>query len=74
MDSKFQPPKTKEEFIERVSKINGLNGALGVLNALKNRRRSLVAAVDTEIAFYEEAANYIKTGETTWGDDDGVQV
>lgn len=71
MDSKFQPPKSKEEFIERaetLKKASGINGALGVLNALKNRRQSLVVAVDAEIAFYKEAVNYIKTGETTWGD------
>lgn len=68
MDSKFNPPKTKEEFIERAEKISGINGALGVLNSLKNRRASMVHALDIEIAFYEEAAKYLKTGETTWGE------
>jgi hypothetical protein len=70
MDSKFNPPATKEEFVERAKKINGINGAMGVLNALRNRRASMVRAVDIEIAFYEEAVNYLKTGETKWGEED----
>lgn len=69
MDSKFVPPANKAEFLERAKKVS-LPGALGVLNALKNRRASLVSALNKEILFYEKVIELNKVGEDkiTWGD------
>jgi protein tyrosine phosphatase len=69
MDSKFVPPTTKEEFLERAKKVP-LAGALGVLNSLKQRRASMVRALDQEILFYEKVVELNKVGEDAveWGD------
>ena len=69
MESKFVPPKNKEEFLERAKK-TPVQGALGVLNSLKQRRASLVRAIDAEILFYEKVIDLNKFGEdkVEWGD------
>lgn len=69
MDSKFVPPVNKAEFLERAKKVE-LRGALGVLNALKNRRASVTRAIDQEIYFYDKIVELNKIGEEKieWGD------
>lgn len=70
MDSKFVPPATKAEFLERAKKVP-LQGALGVLNSLKHRRASLIRSVDQEIHFYEKVVELNKVGEEKleWGNE-----
>ncbi len=65
MDSKFVPPKNKQDFLERVEKID-LNGAMAVRNALLHRRASAVAALNTELAFYDAAIAVLKGEEVEW--------
>lgn len=65
MDSKFNPPKDKKEFIERQAKID-TKAALSILNALRHRRASAVRALDVEIEFYEAALEYRKNGDVDY--------
>lgn len=70
MESKFVPPKSKEEFLERAKKLP-VSGALGVLNSLKHRRASLVHSIDQEIYFLEKVIEFNKVGEdkVKWGNE-----
>lgn len=52
MDSKFNPPANKEEFLERASKVE-LKAALALQNALRNRIESATRALRTELEFYQ---------------------
>lgn len=61
MESKFVPPVTKEDFLERASKVPA-EGASALLNSLKQRRAALVRAVDEEIKFYEKVVELNKVG------------
>lgn len=61
MESKFNPPRTKEEFIERASKVD-LKAALALQNALANRIRSATAALETELEFYRSVIKLHQEG------------
>lgn len=50
---KFLPPQTEEEFQKRAAEVT-LPAAISILDSLKERRKALVAAIDTEISFYEK--------------------
>lgn len=65
MESKFVPPKNKEEFIKQVEPIT-YGGAMGVLNSLRHRRASMVRGIDIEIHFYEKVVEYLKNGDVEW--------
>lgn len=65
MDSKFNPPKSQAEFEERANTLD-LKGALGVLNALRNRRASMIRPIDTEIEFYEYAIEHLNKNNVDW--------
>lgn len=62
MDTKFNPPLTKAEFLERAKKVE-LKAALSIRNALLHRRASAVRALDIEIEFYDKVVELYEDGE-----------
>lgn len=65
MDSKFNPPINKQEFIERAKKTTPA-GARGVLSALHSRRAMVVRPYDVEIQYYEQVIKLLETGDAEW--------
>ena len=65
MDSKFNPPINKQEFLERAQKTIK-EGAKGVLTALKTRRAMVVKPYDIEIEFYTQVIKLRETGDAEW--------
>jgi len=65
MDSKFNPPINKQEFLERAQKTTK-EGAKGVLTALKTRRAMVVKPYDIEIEFYTQVIKLRETGDAEW--------
>jgi hypothetical protein len=65
VDSKFNPPINKQEFVERAQKTTA-EGAKGVLSALRSRRAMVVRPYDVEIQYYEQVLKLLETGDAEW--------
>ena len=65
MDSKFNPPKTKEEFLERAKPVT-LTAALAIRNALRHRIQSATHAFQVELNFYEKVIELHEKGDVEW--------
>lgn len=65
MDSKFNPPINKQEFLERAKNTTAA-GAKGVLAALRTRRAMVVKPYDVEIEFYTQVIKLRETGDAEW--------
>ena len=57
----YNPPKNKEEFLERADKVE-LKAALAIQNALRQRIRSVSAALRSELEFYDKVIELHQKG------------
>ena len=61
MDSKFNSPKTKEEFLERAEKVE-LDAAQTMKFAIRSRIASAIRPFQDELAYYEAVVQLKQEG------------